>query len=567
MALTRDGKARSAWERAARLLRGGDHATGPFLPDHLRVAHECLSRALDLDPGMADAWLGLHVLDVDRPEAVRMLARHMDRFGAERRRTGIRLASRFSGGDTWTLLLETADQARLAVVQGILTAEIPDHALAEAWLDRVTDCVLDPFTAFLRGRCHMNVEDWAGAVPLFNRALGEPFVGPEARLCLGACLWRAGVAQQARAALMPLLAAGASPQLSAEASYFLGRIDEDHGALDAARSHYGRCYTINPGCHDVAGRLSAAAPREGALAGPAVSARAPVQADAPVGGSVEDALAELDSMTGLKAVKLRVRALASQVRVEQRRVAMGLPVSTPARHLVFAGPPGTGKTTVARLIGRIYAGLGILEDDTFVEASRSTLVGEYLGSTAMKTRTVVTSAVGGVLFIDEAYQLQISGLTGGDAFGTEAIGELIGLMENNRDRLLVVVAGYGSEMRRFLAANEGLRSRFPTIIDFPSYSAGELLEILERRIEVAGDTLDPEGRNIAAATFEQACGDGSIDSRGNARFVRNLYERAAEGRALRHEHARIDSLSRAQLSELLPEDVGYAADAMWESND
>lgn len=562
MALTREGRARTAWERAARVLRGGDHATTSYLlPEHRRLAQENLSRAVDLDPGMADAWLGLHFLDIERAASLKMMARHTDRFGTDRRRTGLRLASRFFGGAYWTLRLETHDQLYLAVAREILDTEDPDHCLVEAWLDRVGDTSV-PYTSFLRGRCRMAVEDWAGAVPLFNRAVKEQSVGPEAQLLLGASLWRAGVSDHAKVVLTPLVSGNVAEQLSVEASYFLGRIDEDEGDMKLARSHYGRCYAVDPGYYDVAKRLSAVAPGTRTLVRPvppASESLGPADAKVP---SVKHSLDELEAMIGLEPVKLRVRALVSQIRVEQGRVAMGLPVSNPTRHLVFAGPPGTGKTTVARLIGRIYAGLGILEDDTFVEASRSTLVGEYLGHTAMKTRAVVASALGGVLFVDEAYQLQVSGFSGGDAFGTEAIGELLGLMENHRDRLLVVAAGYRSEMSRFLAANEGLRSRFSTIIDFPSYSANELLQILERFVRCAGDALGSEGRRVASEIFEQLCGDGSIDSLGNGRFVRNFYDKAAEGRALRHEHAHIESLSREQLSEIIPDDLVYATTSM-----
>jgi type VII secretion ATPase EccA len=568
----REGLARDAWQRAAWALRGGDHAVPPPNESVKLAARTDLQRAVELDPGMADAWLGLHYLDVDRRTALRMMATNLPRFGAERRRTGIMLASRFEGGFTWTMRIDLIDQLYLAVTRDILHHEPPDYALADRYLGLITDVTLAPHVNYLRGVARWQVEDWAGAVPYFNRASNEQWVGPESRLLLAICLWRCGVPERAEALLVPLDSAPTSDGfLAAQAAYMLGRIHEDRNDLSQARNYYGRCYSWDPATHDVAARLSAVAPQPttavpGPAAPPPTAARQPDHTAgggarptaAGRGAALEAALTELDGLIGLNAVKRKVRALVTQVRVDQARATKGLPVVPASRHLVFAGPPGTGKTTVARLIGRIYAGLGILEGDTFVEASRSTLVGEYLGNTAMKTRAVLDSAMGGVLFIDEAYQLQIGGFTGGDAFGTEAIGELLSAMENDRDRLLVVAAGYRDDMNRFLSANEGLRSRFGTVIDFPSYQADELVAIFAKLVQDSGDVLTPAALTAVRDVFEDVCGSGAIDTLGNGRFARNVREKAVENHAMRHEHADIEALSAEELAVLTADDIQFA---------
>ena len=158
--------------------------------------------------------------------------------------------------------------------------------------------------------------------------------------------------------------------------------------------------------------------------------------------TLESAIAELDELVGLEPVKQQVRAIAAQLRVAQLRDRQGLTSQPPVRHFVFTGPPGTGKTTVARILGRIFAALGLLVRPEVVEAHRADLVGDHLGSTAIKTNRLVDSALGGVLFIDEAYSLHNEGYSGGDAFGAEAVQTLLKRAEDDRDRLVIVLAGY-----------------------------------------------------------------------------------------------------------------------------
>ncbi|MQY08356.1 AAA family ATPase [Actinomadura macrotermitis] len=249
--------------------------------------------------------------------------------------------------------------------------------------------------------------------------------------------------------------------------------------------------------------------------------------------TLAEALAELEEMIGLAPVKRQVREIAAQLQVARLRQEQGLVTRPPTRHFVFTGPPGTGKTTVARVLGRIFAALGLLARPAVVEAQRADLVGDHLGSTALKTNKVVDSALGGVLFIDEAYALSNAGYSGGDAFGAEAVQTLLKRAEDDRDRLVVVLAGYEADMERFLASNPGLASRFDARVDFPSYGPDELLRIAQLIAAQGGDEWEERALDDLALVFQRAVGFGRIDELGNGRFARTLYEKACACRALR----------------------------------
>ena len=249
--------------------------------------------------------------------------------------------------------------------------------------------------------------------------------------------------------------------------------------------------------------------------------------------TVESALTELDALVGLDPVKHQVHEIAAQLRVARLRDRQGLASQPPVRHFVFTGPPGTGKTTVARIIGRIFAALGLLVRPEVIEAHRADLVGEHLGSTAIKTNKLVDSAMGGVLFIDEAYALHNEAYSGGDAFGSEAVATLLKRAEDDRDRLVVILAGYTQDMDRLLRSNPGLASRFSTRIAFPSYGPDELTRIADVIAAQAGDSFDADARPVLRSIFTEACEQGQIDELGNGRFARSLFERACASRDVR----------------------------------
>ncbi|MFM2161095.1 MAG: Stage sporulation protein, partial [Pseudomonadota bacterium] len=204
--------------------------------------------------------------------------------------------------------------------------------------------------------------------------------------------------------------------------------------------------------------------------------------------ALKAALADLDALTGLHAVKAQVRRLVAQLRMREARKAAGLPLPDATHHMAFLGPPGTGKTTVARLLGRIFCALGILPSDNLVETDRAGLVAQYVGQTAPKVHAKVDEAIGGVLFIDEAYTLAPSH---GNDFGHEAIAALLKRMEDDRHKLVVVLAGYDEEMQALFDSNPGLRSRVPTQLNFRAYSGSELHAILSSMLRHQGFVLSP----------------------------------------------------------------------------
>jgi len=243
-----------------------------------------------------------------------------------------------------------------------------------------------------------------------------------------------------------------------------------------------------------------------------------------------DALDELAGMIGLARVKTEIATLVQRLKVEAARREQGLPVAPISLHMVFAGPPGVGKTVVARLYGQVLRDLGVLEKGHLVETDRAGLVAGYVGQTALKTKERIAEALDGILFIDEAYALVARGGTQGDSFGQEAIDTLLKEMEDRRDRLVVIVAGYPEQMQEFLAANPGLPSRFTKTIRFDSYDAEELLAIMRATAWREGLRLTDEPDQAVRAFFVQARERPDF---GNARTARTLLERAREAQAVR----------------------------------
>lgn len=259
--------------------------------------------------------------------------------------------------------------------------------------------------------------------------------------------------------------------------------------------------------------------------------------------AIDEVKAQMDDIIGLGSVKEYIFSLEENYRVNLMRRQKGLKTDAPSMHMIFTGNPGTGKTTIARLVSRYLKAIGVLSGGQLIEVTRADLVGRFVGHTAPLTRQVIESAIGGVLFIDEAYSLYRGS---DDSFGLEAIDTLVKGMEDNRDNLLVILAGYSHEMQKFLESNSGLKSRFPNIIEFPDYSARELLDISKITVRNKGYVLDPECDGGLLDYFDRKQRESAGVS-GNGRLARNLIEKAIINQSKRIIAEKTEDLSLLKL--------------------
>ncbi|MFF1513989.1 AAA family ATPase [Streptomyces sp. NPDC058305] len=564
-------------------LRGVDAYTMGAYPQ----AEEEFRAAVRMDPGMADGWLGLHALRVDTTTALLRMFRHRDRFGEQRALHRRTINSWYWLGWWVQPVLESPRDLLLAHASHWLDGRhVPELDRALAGLPPVD---ADHQVRFLHACRAYLVKDWEQLVRHTDPLIDDPMLGIEAGLFGGMARVRLEMFGHAEPLLSSALMRCRSEQPQRkELRYWLARAHEGTGRSAAALPLYRAVHRVDPSFMDTSARLAAISEGDGyddaaadlaaitlagvgqdVLEGPdgvdplfgsegrdlklsepdppsgglqpdtdvfREKAMVPVQ-PLPTGPTdpalLEEALAELERMVGLEPVKRQVKALSAQLNMARLRAGQGLPVQPPKRHFVFSGPSGTGKTTVARILGRVFYALGLLGGDHLVEAQRADLVGEYLGQTAVKANELIDSAIGGVLFVDEAYSLSNSGYGKGDAYGDEALQVLLKRAEDNRDHLVVILAGYPEGMDRLLAANPGLSSRFTSRVDFPSYRPLELTSIGEVLAAENGDVWDEEAldelRSIAGHVVDQ----GWIDELGNGRFLRTLYEKSCAYRDLR----------------------------------
>ncbi|MFC9495362.1 AAA family ATPase [Streptomyces sp. NPDC056982] len=575
------GPADLAW------VRGVDAYTMGAYPQ----AEEEFRAAVRMDPGMADGWLGLHALRIDTTTALLRMFRHRDRFGEQRTRHRRTLNSWYWLGWWVQPVLERPRDLLLAHASHWLDGRhVPDLDGALATLPRVD---ADPQVRFLHACRAYLVKDWEQLVRHTDPLLDDGLLGIEAGLFGGMARVRLEMYGQAEPLLSAALMRCRSEQPQRkELRYWLARAHEGTGRSAAALPLYRAVHRVDPAFMDTSARLAAIAesdgygdfgdgtdlspltmtglgqdmldgsesmdplyegdgrnlkvsepdlPPPGAVSAETDAVRekavVPITPQLPAGPAdpalLEEALTELERMVGLEPVKRQVKALSAQLNMARLRAGQGLPVQPPKRHFVFSGPSGTGKTTVARILGRVFYALGLLGGDHLVEAQRADLVGEYLGQTAVKANELIDSAIGGVLFVDEAYALSNSGYGKGDAYGDEALQVLLKRAEDNRDHLVVILAGYPEGMDRLLAANPGLSSRFTTRVDFPSYRPLELTSIGEVLAAENGDVWDEEALDELRSVSGHVVDQGWIDELGNGRFLRTLYEKSCAYRDLR----------------------------------
>lgn len=281
-----------------------------------------------------------------------------------------------------------------------------------------------------------------------------------------------------------------------------------------------------------------------------------------------EAQAELDRQIGLSRVKDQIEAYRAATQMARIRAARGMKVGQTSKHMIFAGPPGTGKTTIARVVANILAGLGVIAEPKLIETSRKDFVAEYEGQSAVKTAKTIDRALGGVLFIDEAYTLVQERDGRADPFGTEALDTLLARMENDRDRLVVIIAGYSNDIDRLLETNDGLRSRFATRIEFDSYTPDDIVEIAKVIAKANDSQLDEDAAkrvHQAAMLLSQRTLNGkpALDIAGNGRYARQLVEAGEQNRDMRLARSLdFENLGVEQLSEVNGEDMAAAIAAV-----
>ncbi|WP_408997225.1 AAA family ATPase [Streptomyces europaeiscabiei] len=508
---------------------------------HLRLgnraaAAESFHVAAAHNPLAADAWLGLHATGRLQGQAIEAMHGQAQSFGAMRTKLQAPLSSRFQIGGYVTFRLETHRDLWLARAAKLLD----DGLLDQAW-NMLSHAVLDcDETRFVCARYAVLKKDWP-LLLTFAEGIRDSLLRDESQLCVAASLIAQGVSHEALNVLNLLPHALAdNAEFLGEIAYLRGRAYEQLGRAEEALKQFQTAFRYSPNLGDVAQRARVMPPPARVSAQSAGAAREHRE-DAPNvtlkqeerSALLDEAMAELDEMVGLAPVKRQVRSMSAQLRMAAVRRGQGLAAEPAPQHLVFAGPPGTGKTTVARVLGKVFAGLGLLARGHVVEAQRVDLVGQHLGETAIKTSKIIDEALDGVLFIDEAYALSNTGYSGGDAFGKEALQVLLKRAEDDRHRLVVVLAGYPNEIAELLSTNPGLASRFSTRVDFPAYSADELMLIAESFLAAQGDALTEEAAVALRTSCDLAVTNGLIDRLGNGRFAREIARKAAAVRDLR----------------------------------
>jgi len=554
----------------------------------VQYAALAFKRATEYDPEMCDAWLGRAAAGDASPEVLYHLYRTSKaNLSREQRRLGLprrALAARFQTGLYLDYTLSSLTEIWLAYAASMIGGK--DFDEAETVLDELEsmrrsmpdgDSESAEICAYVRGVLHFTTQRWPDVLTALGNSasFSDEYISAGAHLMVGSACAQMGLFGEGIRRLDQAIE-GPIPAARRAAEFCKGLTLRETGKEPEARTIFERIYSEEPGFEANAAALHDPKYRLIVTSKETIDTRTN-KWDPSTAKSAEDfaadnvsergneylraAQAELDRQVGLAEVKLQVAKLRSAAKLAKVRGDKGLNAASRSLHLAFTGPPGTGKTTIARVVAQTYCGLGLLKTPSVIEAKRHDLVGEHLGSTAIKTSALIDSAMDGVLFIDEAYTLIQTGLSGGDAFGREAVDTLLARMENDRDRLVVIIAGYDAEIDRFLAANEGLASRFSKRIRFPSYAPLELGDIGRLTAKSRDSELTEAAYDELVATCTTLCETESadntgqvrrrIDIAGNGRFVRNVIEAAEEEREYRLSEDHGSSLENLDETELM----------------
>ncbi|ORA13213.1 type VII secretion AAA-ATPase EccA [Mycobacterium asiaticum] len=521
-----------------------------------RIAHE-----------QCDAWTGLAAAGDTSAHVLEQVARTAATAGVLQRQVELErgaLGFRYDTGLYLQFRATSPDDFHLAYAAALASAGgAAEYARAYEIVSRIAERRPKLREArWIAVVINYRAERWSDVVKLLTPIVNDPDLdgafAHAVKIALGTALARLGMFAPALSYLEepegPIAVAAVDGAL-AKALALRAHVDEE-----AASEVLHELYAANPENEEIEqalsdpsfGMVTTTAARIEARTDPWNHETEPSDADFVDPGARErkaallaEAEVQLNEFIGLDEVKNQVSRLKSSVAMAVLRQQRGLAVAQRTHHLVFAGPPGTGKTTIARVVAKIYCGLGLLKRENIREVHRADLIGQHIGETEAKTNAIIDSALDGVLFLDEAYALVATGAK--NDFGLVAIDTLLARMENDRDRLVVIIAGYRADLDKFLDTNEGLRSRFTRSIDFPSYQPSELTEIANLMAQQRDSVFEQAALDSMQALFTHLAETSSPDSNGiarrsldiagNGRFVRNIVERSEEEREFRLDHS------------------------------